>query len=337
MSGWLSRLLCLCWLTSLHAAEWQLVKETHPAMGTLFQISCYTQDPSSAKQAIRNAFQRVDQLEQIASDYRADSELSHLMSATTPVTVSADLRQLLQQSIQLCEQTEHSFDITSGQLTRLWRRSRNRSALPSPEQLQRALQHTGIQRLTLKDRTAQVQPDTWLDLGGIAKGYAADTACLILQQQGHPHAAVAASGDLSLGAAPPGQSGWEVKLRTFEKPEQQDTLYTLRLSHCGVSTSGDLHQFILINGQRYSHIIHPRTGLGLTQRIACTVIAPTTTQSDALATAMCILGPERGCSILGKTFPQVQARWVTPEQTFTHSFPSAQHATSSTTPQQTRP
>jgi thiamine biosynthesis lipoprotein len=158
-------------------------------------------------------------------------------------------------------------------------------------------------RITLK------KPKMQLDLGGIAKGFAADAALKVLELRGIDSAVVAASGDLAVGAAPPGERGWDVSIRTFEAPEQTDKLIKLRLQHCGISTSGDLHQAIEINGQRYSHIIDPKTGLGLTNRIACSVIAPDATTSDGLATAMCVLGVERGTRVL-KSKTEIEARFA---------------------------
>ena len=96
-----------------------------------------------------------------------------------------------------------------------------------------------------------------------------------------------------------------MKLRTFTRPGEDDELRVLTLSDCAVSTSGDLYQFLEIDGVRYSHIVSPVTGHGLIERIACSVIAADSTTSDALATAMCVLGPERGQALAAKLGVQV--------------------------------
>jgi thiamine biosynthesis lipoprotein ApbE len=90
-----------------------------------------------------------------------------------------------------------------------------------------------------------------------------------------------------------------VRLRT--SAEVESTEVRLRLHDCGVSTSGDLHQFVEIAGKRYAHIIDPKTGLGLTSGVACSVVAPDATTSDAWATTLCILGAERGLADCSKT------------------------------------
>jgi len=197
------------------------------------------------------------------------------------------------------------LSITCGRYSQLWRRMKRKGVLPDAGQLLQSTCRHGME-------TSHHQPDhaanrlgkpgMQLDLGGIAKGFAADEALRVLQQQGITRAVVAASGDMAIGDAPPGEIGWPITLRTFEAADGKDRLITVRLTHCGVSTSGDLHQSIEITGKHYSHIVDPGTGLGLTARIACSVIAPNATLSDALATAMCVLGVQRGLETL-PSFP----------------------------------
>jgi FAD:protein FMN transferase len=306
--------------TLLHAAEPpQRMEFTHAAMGTQFRISLYAADSAAAERAVQAAWARVAEIEQVASDYLPETELCQLCLSTQPRDVSADMRALLIHGQTFALHTHGAFDITAGHLTQLWRRSKRRMELPSSQHLQRALSLTGWQRIHLAEQV-QLQPQTQLDMGGLAKGYAADAALKVLKNHGLACAVVAASGDLALGAAPPGQVGWEVYLRTFEKEEQADQRLRLELQHCGVSTSGDLHQFIQLAGQRYSHIIDPKTGLGLTQRIACSVIAPDATTSDALATALCVLGVEQGGKVLQKHYPRAAARWATPQGSQQHGL-----------------
>ena len=123
-----------------------------------------------------------------------------------------------------------------------------------------------------------------LDLGGIGKGFAADEMLGVLADHGIHVAFIAIGGDVRLGAPPPGRNNWRVGIRTLGPELTQ----FINVSRCAVSTSGDLYQSFEIDGVRYSHIIDPQTGLGLTRRIAATVVAPTAVQSDPLATFCCI-------------------------------------------------
>jgi thiamine biosynthesis lipoprotein len=178
-------------------------------------------------------------------------------------------------------------------------------------------------RLDDKARTVtKLKEGILIDLGGIGKGYAADAALTVLKEHGITRALVAGSGDLAIGDPPPEKAGWDVALRTFEGPEGNDTLFHVTLSRCGCSTSGDLHQFLELGGKRYSHIVNPQTGLGLTDQIACTVIAPDATTSDALATAMCVLGTKKGLAVAERQSPRTQVRFTTRRGSSIEAFTS---------------
>jgi FAD:protein FMN transferase len=136
-----------------------------------------------------------------------------------------------------------------------------------------------------------------LDVGGIAKGYAADQALAVLRAQGIDCALVAASGDIAIGDPPPGQPGWRVGITPIGS-RSNSIVRTLILSNAGISTSGDAEQFIEIDGTRYSHIVSPFTGLGLTERIQVTVVSTNATTTDSLATAVSVLGAKRGLKLI---------------------------------------
>lgn len=270
-----------------------------PLMFTTFRISVHAENRAQAEQAADSAFKRIAALNAVYSDYEPNSELILTCNAgpDKPVKVSADLYDLVQRSLELAQITEGAFDITCGNLSHLWRRTKRTHKLPPAERLQQALAATDWHavRLDEKAHTLTLQkPGMLLDVGGIAKGYAADAGLKVLREHGLKQALVMAGGDIAIGDPPPGEDAWEIKLRQFASEKPEEDMTTVRLHNCGVSTSGDLYQFTEIEGKRYSHIISPFTGMGLTQRVACSVIAPDCTTSDALATAMCVLGRERG-------------------------------------------
>ena len=132
-----------------------------------------------------------------------------------------------------------------------------------------------------------------LDLGGIAKGYAADAGLAVLKSHGVTRALVAASGDIAAGDPPPGQRGWRVGIGALEGTDNR-LAKTILLQNGAVSTSGDAEQFVEIEGRRYSHIVDPRTGIGLTERLQVTVIAQRASDTDRFATAVSVLGVKRG-------------------------------------------
>jgi thiamine biosynthesis lipoprotein len=292
---------------------------TQPVMGTVFRIELYAEDKAAAERAVAAALKRLEEIDALASDYLPESELSRFNRepANRPVDVSKDLFALIERSVQIARQTEGAFDITSAYAIQQWRRARRQKQLPTAEQTRKAVAMTDWRELTLDagERTVtKLKEGLLIDLGGIGKGYAADAALAVLKDHGITRALVAGSGDLAIGDAPPGKKGWSVSLRTFESAEESDGAIRVSLANCGCSTSGDLHQFLELDGVRYSHIVDPGTGLGLTERIACTVIAPDATTSDALATAMCVMGFERGMAIAERT-DRVEARFSDPDGT----------------------
>jgi thiamine biosynthesis lipoprotein len=267
----------------------------------------------SANAAARDAYRRVKQLNAVFSDYDPDSELSRLGQSSGQgkrLRVSTALWRVLERAQQIAVQSDGAFDVTVGPLVSLWRRMRRQRELPAPELLAEMRARVGYRNLRLFPETQSVEllkPDMRLDVGGIAKGFAADEALAVLKARGLPRALVAASGDIVAGDPPPGETGWKVAIEGLaigEKPAPQEVL---RLAHRGVSTSGDAYQFVEIGGVRYSHIIDPRTGIGLTGRSLVTVVAPDGLTADSLDTAIDLLGNERGLELLAK-WPGTTAR-----------------------------
>lgn len=261
-----------------------------PLMGTRFAVTCHGSDEAKATAAADEAFAEGERINAAASDYLPDSELMRLPAGGAAVPVSPLLAELLEVSRDMAERCGGAFDPTLGPLTTLWRESRRTGELPAGEDRAAALAACGWSELNVdaKARTVRLgKPGMRLDLGGIAKGFAADRMFGVMKKHGFATTCITAGGDLRLGDPPPGKTGWKVGLKTFdpERPEE-----VVELSNCAVSTSGDLHQFVEIGGKRYSHILDPRTGLGLTEKVAVSVIAPTATVSDALATACCVTG-----------------------------------------------
>lgn len=256
-------------------------------MGTRFAITCHHPDRKHAEAAANAAFDEAERINQVASDYIADSELLGLSKhpSGNPVAVSPLLFKLISEARDLAEKTNGYFDPTLGPLTKLWRESRRRSALPDAQTLAAARAACGWQNLLLnpaKQTVTLMKPAMRLDLGGIAKGQAADAMFAMMKKHAIARSCITAGGDVRMGDPPPDSNGWKIGVRTGEDSEE------LVLSNCAVSTSGDLHQFIEIGGTRYSHIIDPATGLGITRSHSATVIAATATVSDALATACCV-------------------------------------------------
>lgn len=275
---------------------------TEPHMGTTFRIVLYAADEVTAKKAAQAAFARVAELNAIMSDYQPTSELMRLCQKAggPPVAVSVDLFEILRKSEELAQMSDGAFDVSISPVVRLWRKARRTREMPKAEEIKRALDLVDYRKIKLDPRGRTVQlmlMGMLLDLGAIAKGYAADAALAVLRQHGVRSALVAAGGDIAVGDAPPDAAGWKVGIAPLKNPDAPPTQYLL-LKNAGVSTAGDSEQFVEIAGKRYSHIIDPKTGLGLIGRRSVTVIAPNATTSDGLDTMLCVLGPERGMKVI---------------------------------------
>jgi thiamine biosynthesis lipoprotein len=275
---------------------------TEPHMGTTVRIILYAPDEKTAKKAARAAFARIAELNAIMSDYQPTSELMRLCEKAggAPVEVSIDLFEVLKKSEEFSRMTDGAFDVTISPVVRLWRRARRTGEMPKAEDIKRALALVDYHKIKLepKGRTVQLLlMGMLLDLGGIAKGYAADAALAVLRQHGIMRALVQLGGDIAVSDPPPDAAGWKVGIAPLKNPAAPPERYLL-LRNAGVSTAGDAEQFVEINGKRYSHIIDPKTGIGLVGRRSVTVIAPNATTSDGLDTAICVMGVQRGLKLI---------------------------------------
>src|SRR5262249_14012750 len=199
--------------------------------------------------------------------------------------------------------SDGAFDVTVGPVVRLWRRARKTRQMPAAEELAKARALVGYQNVKLneKERTVELaKSGMQLDLGGIAKGYAADAALAVLKEHGIRSALVAAGGDIAMSAPPPSAEGWRIGIAPLEDTNRPPSRYLL-LHDAAVSTSGDAEQYVEIDGKRYSHIVDPKTGIGLVGRMSVTVVAPHGITADPMTKVVSVLGAERGLSIIDAT------------------------------------
>lgn len=285
---------------------WERLTYQEKHMGVVINFTLYAQDRATANKAARLAFDRIADLNRKMSDYDPESELRRLSDEHPPgkpARISQDLFEVLSQAEHLSRRTNGAFDVTVGPVVRLWRRARRQRELPDPDRLKEARAVVGYQKVQLdkKHRTATLaQAGMRLDLGGIAKGYAGDAALKVFREQGLSRVMIDAGGDLVLGDAPPGEAGWRIGIAPLEKADGPPSRI-LEIANAAVATSGDAFQFVEIDGTRYSHIVNPKTGVGLTQRSSVTVIAPTGIQADSLASAVSVLGPQAGLKLIEST------------------------------------
>lgn len=285
-----------------------------PHMGTPFRMVLYAPDSIVAHQAAGAAFARIAALDAFLSNYRADSELMQLVATAgtdAAVRVSDDLWTVLAAAQELATQTDGAFDVSIGPLAKLWRRAFRRQALPDSSTIQYSKARVGYDRIVLDSLHQAVTLATsgmLLDLGGIAKGYAVDEALGVLVSYGINSALVDGGGDIAVSDAPPSALGWRIAVSTVDHVGsivEQERYFVNQ----AVATSGDTYRYLQIGETRYSHLIDPRSGVGVTHQALVTVIAPTGIEADALASAISVLGAERGFALI-QNRSDVTARWV---------------------------
>jgi thiamine biosynthesis lipoprotein len=282
-------------------------------MGVEVRIVMYARDEGQAREAARAAFDKIAALEDIMSNYRPKSEIRLLGRRPGEWgDVSAPLFTVLARAIEVARMSDGAFDPTVGPLVALWREARRVKRLPSDAALDSARALVGWRRIALdsvRRRVRLARRGMQLDLGGIAKGYAVQQAAVVLRTRGIASALVEAGGDIAVTAAPPGESGWRVEV------PGADSIVRARafaLTNASISTSGPSAQFVEIGGVRYSHVVDPRTGVGLTSGAQATVIDTDGALADALSTALTVLSRGAAVSLLAR-YPRVFAS-VTREQ-----------------------
>lgn len=303
-------LFVVAWAGSVNGADSQSLNRyafSEPHLGTVVNLTLYAPTESVANEAARSAFKRIKELDLIFSDYKPESEVRRLCAEAWMghrVKVSRELFEALKLCLTISEQSDGAFDVTIGPLVKLWRAARKQRQLPTPKQIADAKSVVGWKFIRLNEDEQSVellQKGMQLDFGGMAKGLIAQEVIDTLRSQGVPIALVAISGDIVAGDGPPGTDGWKVEVASLS-PQSDNAASApkrlLRIHNCAVSTSGDEFQFVEIDGLRYSHIVDPSTGKGMTVRSSVTVVAPNGSLADILDTTACLLGPDRGVRLI---------------------------------------
>jgi thiamine biosynthesis lipoprotein len=303
-AGLLSIVSCAASGAARGALERHEFSQVH--MGVRVRIVVYAQSEREALGACTAAFRRFAELDDSMSDYRPASELMRLCARAggAPIEVSEDLWIVLGRALALARESGGAFDPTAGACVRLWREARRTGRLPEPAEIDAVLAVSGWRsvRMDPERRTvALATPGMQLDLGGIAKGYAVDQALAALRGHGIERALVEAGGEIGALAPPPGERGWRVAL---------DGGTTFLLANAALSTSGDAEQHFVAGGQRFSHVVDPRTGWALRDSAQVTVLARDGLTADGLSTAASVLGPAHARPLLeAHEADELSPRW----------------------------
>jgi thiamine biosynthesis lipoprotein len=264
------------------------LEESGDAMGATYSIVLYGYDRVKMEAAVNAAFEEVRRLDEMLSNYRADSEWSEVNrhAAEKPVKLSPELFQVLSDCVAYSRESEGAFDISVGPLMKVWGFYKGSGHLPHKAEVAAALPKVGYRHIRLDAAAGTVSFDrsgVELDPGGIGKGYAVDRMVDVLKQQGFQIALVAGSDSsiYGLGAPPTEPQGWRVDIKDPRHPRK--TAVEVFLKNMSLSTSGSYEKFFRADGRIYAHIMDPRTGYPAQGSLSVSVVAPRTIDSEVWA------------------------------------------------------
>jgi FAD:protein FMN transferase len=287
------------------SAQLQRYKFTQPKMGSYLTIIFYDKDSLHANAVANECFALVDSLNEVYSDYLPNSELNRLCATAGKqqwVAVSPALFDILMVSHRAWTLSEGSFDITVGPIVRIWRKARKENKFPDKDSVHKAMQSVGFRFVlidTIHQRVQLTKAGMQLDLGGIGQGYIGQKISGYLKQNNISISLVDVSGDIIAGDPPPGKQGWNIAVNV---PGSADELLDKEISihNKSVITSGDVYQYMLHAGKKYSHIVDPKTGYGVTNQRNVTVIADDGTTADWFTKACTILSFKKIKGLAGR-------------------------------------
>jgi len=280
----------------------KMIKKSRILMDTQVTVTVISPSRDSAEKAIDAAFSEIEKIEALTNFYAAGSEISLINknAGVSATKVSPEILELIGKALSISEKTDGAFDATIGAVKKLY--DFHKKILPEESILRKKLALVNYRDVII-DRSGSTiflkKQGMFIDAGGIAKGYAADKAVNTLKKQGIISGLVAIAGDIKAFGKKPDGKPWQIGIRNPRAEKQQDDIVaTLPLSDMAISTSGDYERFFLVGGVRYHHLLDPKTGSPAERCRSVTVVAPEGAFADSFATAVFVLGPEKGVKVL---------------------------------------
>lgn len=294
---------CLCLLSLPVMAGWH--GDTQDIMGTVINVTLYSEDDAKAEQAIAAVMAEMRRIDQQYSPFIPTSELSRVnelapkSTAEHPMPISAELASIIQKANHYSELSGGAFDITFASLARYY--DYRKGLKPTDAQFKELVPQINYKFIHLDSKNNTVyfdHPKVYIDLGGIAKGFAVDRGTEILRKFGITNANLSAGGDSRVIGDKLGKP-WLVGIRNPRAEDKNAVAITLPLENCAISTSGDYERFFIDkDGQRVHHIINPKTGKSPHGIISVSVIGPQGFDTDPLTKTIFIMGAEKGLALI---------------------------------------
>ena len=284
--------------------ELSLHKRAMKLMGNHFEITVVAKDEKWANEKIDLAVNEMQRIEKLLTTYAADSEtnLINEHAGIAPVKVSEEIIALIERAIRISSVTQGAFDISYGSVDKsLWNFDTTMTSLPTREIAKQSVRLINYKNIIVDKKKQTVflkEIGMRIGFGGIGKGYAAERAKLIMQAAGVESGVVNASGDLTTWGTMPSGEKWTIGI---VHPEMADTIFSyMNVSGLSVATSGNYEKYVVIDGQKYSHTINPKTGLPVTGIKSVTIVSTNAEVADAMATPVMIMGIEAGLNMINQ-------------------------------------
>lgn len=282
--------------------------QTTYAMGVAMTVTVYGQSRETAADAVDAAFEEIARIEKLTSSKLADSELNRLNSAQSPLKVDEELAELLNYSLGYTKSTGGAFDITLGTLISLWGIGTQNERIPADEEIEQAMKSIGADNIIINGSTVALSNGVHIDLGAVAKGYAADKVKEVLSKNGVSRAIINLGGNIYAMGARGDDEPWNIGI--IDPAGSGSVIATVSVKDKAVVTSGDYQRYFERDGVRYHHILDGKTGFpsqsGLT---SVTVICENSALADILSTACFVLGEKEGMALI-ESIPEAEAVFI---------------------------
>jgi len=277
-------------------------------MGSGFEFTVVAENSTEANSFIDVAVGEITRIEKLISSWDENSQTSAInkFAGIKPVKVNVELFELIERSIAISSLTDGAFDISYASIDKIWKFDGTMMLMPSAEEIKNSVTKVGYRNIVLDKEKHTVflsLVGMKIGFGAIGKGYAADKAKQILISKGVSAGIINASGDMNTWGKQINGTDWTVAI--VNPLNKKQVFASLPISNGAVVTSGDYEKYVEFNGERFSHIINPRTGYPSTGLISVTVFAPKAELADALATSVFVMGVEAGLDRINQ-LPKVE-------------------------------
>ncbi|HVW59634.1 MAG TPA: FAD:protein FMN transferase [Puia sp.] len=273
-------------------------------MGNHFELSVVAEEENWAEERIMAGVSEIQRIEKLLTTYSEDSETSliNAHAGLSPVEVSRETFNLIERSIRISDLTQGAFDITYGSADRrLWNFDTTMQHLPDKATARQMARLINYKNIILDKEQSTVllkEKGMRIGFGGIGKGYAAERAKAVMREQGVSSGVVNASGDLTAWGYQPDGKPWTIGI---VNPNAAREIFSwLNVTDMALATSGNYEKYVLIDGKKYSHTIHPRTGLPVSGIKSVTILCPNAEIADAMATPVMIMGISAGLDMINQ-------------------------------------